>query len=484
MKLATKFALTFMLVMATVLSLDGLVVLRREEALFADDMRGDARLLGEALAGTLRRAWQSSGEQVVRDLVRDANKNEHQVRIRWVLLDAPHGDDSEPRVAPGELATLAATTKIAHFEGAEGGEKYLYTYAPVVTNGEHIGALELAESFVQRDRYVQTTEKRVFVVAAIMIALSTGAAMLIGVWFIGRPVRVLSNATSRIASGDLNAKVDIHQHDELGTLSQNINAMCDSLARARTEILAETSARVQAVEQLRQADRLRTVGQLTAGIAHELGTPLNVVGARAKMIADGEVTGSDVKDNAEIIVKESARITKIIRQLLDFARPHKPTKTQLDLQQIMEHTLHLLEPTARNRGVILDSEATEPVFVEADGDQIQQVLSNLVLNAVQAMPKGGAVSVRLQTRRVRPPVELRGPEAEYASLSVRDSGAGIPRESIERVFEPFFTTKEVGEGTGLGLSVALGMIKEHGGWIEVESRVGEGSCFTVNLPLG
>lgn len=484
MKLSAKFALTFLLVMATVLYLDGLLVLRREATLFANDMRNDAALLGEALAGPLRRVWQSSGEQAMLDLVREANKSEHQMRIRWVWLDAPPGDESEPRVPRGELVPPDGPARSLHVERNTNGTRYLYTYTPVVSSGVHIGALELAESFAEQDRYVLATEKRVLVLATIMIGLSTGSAMLIGAWFIGRPVRALSTATSRIASGELDAKVNIHQHDELGTLSQNINRMCDSLARARTEILAETSARVQAVEQLRQADRLRTVGQLTAGIAHELGTPLNVVWARAKMVADGEVSGTEVKANAEIIVKESARITKIIRQLLDFARPHKPTKTRIDLRQVVEHTLHLLEPTARKRGVVLDSQASESVVVEVDGDQIQQILSNLVLNSVQAMPKGGPVSVRLRTRRRLSPPEFGGREGSFACLSVQDAGAGIAPENIDRVFEPFFTTKEVGEGTGLGLSVALGMIKEHGGWIEVESTVGKGSCFTMNLPVG
>ncbi len=483
MRLAAKFALTILLVMATVLSLNGLVMLQREQALFASDMRSDSRLLGEALAGALQRVWQSSGEKTVLELVRGANKSEHQVRIRWVWLDAPPGDEFEPHVGSRDLQTLSPSTKIADFEGAEGGNKYLYTYALVTTNGEHTGALELAESFGARDRYVRATKKSVLVLAAIMIGLSTGSAMLLGVWFVGRPVRMLSNAASRIASGDLSARVHIRQSDELGTLAENVNTMCDCLALARAEILAETSARVQVVEQLRQADRLRTVGQLTAGIAHELGTPLNVVWARAKMIADGEVVGMDVRDNAEIIVKESARITRIIRQLLDFARPHKPTKTQLDLRRIVEHTLHLLEPTARKRGVTLDSAVTESVLAEADGDQIQQVLSNLLLNAMQAMPRGGPISVRLHTRCVRPPAGLGDLEAQYACLSVHDAGAGIPPENLERVFEPFFTTKDVGEGTGLGLSIALGMIKEHGGWIEVESKVGEGSCFSIYLPL-
>jgi len=483
MKLAAKFALTFLLVMGTVLSLDGLVVLKREEALFANDMRSDARLLGEALAGTLRRVWQSSGEQTVLDLVREANRSEHQVRIRWVWLNAPPGDAFAAHVSQGELAALATDMSIAHFEGIEGERQYLYTYVPVIETGVRLGVLELAESFVERDRYVRTTERKVLALVAIMIALSTGSAMLIGSWFVGRPVRALTVGTSRIASGDLDARVDVHQHDEFGKLARDVNTMCESLAQARTQILAEASARVQALEQLRHADRLRTVGQLTAGIAHELGTPLNVVWARAKMIAEGEVTGSEVKNNAEIIVKESARITRIIRQLLDFARPRTPTKTRLDLCQILEHTLHLLEPIARKRGVILDLEASDRVLVDADGDQIQQVLSNLVLNAVQAMPQGGTVSIGLQTRRARRPGDLAGSESEYAHVSVRDVGAGIPSENIDRVFDPFFTTKDVGEGTGLGLSVALGMIQEHRGWIDVESKLGKGSCFTVYLPL-
>lgn len=485
MKLAAKFALTFLVVMTVVLSLNGYTVVEREEDLFVSDMKQDDRLIGEVFAAILRQAWQYSGEAEVLDLVRKADKSERHVRIRWTWLEAPSGSPFAPRVGRDQLEPLLQGSECTQLEISVKGIEYLFTYLPVVHHNGRSGVLELSESMAQRNQYTRTTIRRTAALTGTMILLSAGFASLIGFWFVGRPARRLAESTRRVASGDFSARLNIHQHDELGQLAREVDIMCERLAEAHARISAENSGRIQALEQLRHSDRLRTVGQLTSGIAHELGTPLNVVWARAKMIAGGEVSGQETKDCANIIVEQSARITKIIRQLLDFARPRSPMKTQLDLLQIVRQTISLLEPTARKGNVSMTvATRTGPIFVQADGDQLQQVLSNLILNAIQAMPKGGTLTIGTEIRRIRPPADQGGDEADFIALWVGDEGVGIPIDDIPRVFDPFFTTKEVGEGTGLGLSVALGMIKEHGGWIDVDSKPKQGTCFTVYLPTG
>jgi signal transduction histidine kinase len=233
-----------------------------------------------------------------------------------------------------------------------------------------------------------------------------------------------------------------------------------------------------------------TVGKLASGVAHEIGTPLNVVQARAAMIVGGETSAAESVEYARVIVRSAERIARIIRQLLTFARRSTLEKSRCDLTLIAKHTLELLDSLARKRQVelrLLDGDA--PVFVEADGAQIEQVLTNLVMNGVQAMDRPGAVEVRLQRVRATPPSDhpdanQDATEGSYVRVQVRDEGRGIAPEHLPHVFEPFFTTKDVGEGTGLGLSIAYGILREHGGWITVQSEPGRGAELTFFLPGG
>jgi signal transduction histidine kinase len=248
-------------------------------------------------------------------------------------------------------------------------------------------------------------------------------------------------------------------------------------------IVTETAERLAAMEQLRHADRLRTVGRLAAGLAHELGTPLNVVSGRAGLIASGKLEPDEILHSAATIKTEADRITEIVRQLLDFARRRQPKRVALDLRIIARRTVELLQPLAAKRDIVvrlIDDE--DPVSACIDQDQIQQVLTNLVMNAIQAVDSGGEVRLRLGSE-LRPDNGFADTEpSDYARIAVEDQGMGISEEQLEHIFEPFYTTKDVGEGTGLGLSIAHGIVQEHQGWIDVSSSPGMGTCFTVYLP--
>jgi two-component system, NtrC family, sensor kinase len=262
-----------------------------------------------------------------------------------------------------------------------------------------------------------------------------------------------------------------------------MNQMCARVRSANERLREETAARIGALEQLRHVDRLRTVGTLASGIAHELGTPLNVVSGRAKMVATGEVTGGEVTESARIIVDQVDRIAKIIRQLLDFARRRTPDRGVQALSPVAEQTLTLLRPMAVKKQIELEIERGPEVEADVDVGQIQQALTNLVVNGIQSMSSGGRLRVKLTRERATPPDDLGTRTGEFARLSVIDQGAGIAPEALPRVFEPFFTTKGVGEGTGLGLSVAYGIARDHGGWIAVDSELGRGSHFALYLPV-
>jgi two-component system, NtrC family, sensor kinase len=252
------------------------------------------------------------------------------------------------------------------------------------------------------------------------------------------------------------------------------------LEKLRTYVEAEERQRRLAVEQLRHAERLNVIGKLAAGVAHELGTPLGMVLGCAELVDLDEAASPKTHTLARKIVDQVNAMSFIIRQLLDFGRKRTPTATSTDLDALVEDGLALLEPLARKHGVRLVTErAVEPVVVRANDVEMGQVLNNIVLNAIQATPAGGEVRVRCEVR----PARASG-NHKVAAMTVADTGTGIPTEALPHIFDPFFTTKDVGGGAGLGLSVTYGIVQDVGGRIEVESHAGEGSTFTVFLPLG
>jgi signal transduction histidine kinase len=307
---------------------------------------------------------------------------------------------------------------------------------------------------------------------------------VLGFVLVGRPLRRLADKARRIGAGDLSGPLLIRQRDEVGQLAAEMNHMCELLQAEHQRADAEAAARLEAQDQLRHAERLSTVGKLASGIGHELGTPLNVVAGRAKMIASGEVTGAEASESARIIGEQAERMTKIIRQVLDFARRRGPQKARRGLKEIVRSAGQLLRPLASKRDVALElpEEDAPEVAAAVDAGQLQQVLTNLMLNGVQAMPGGGALRVEIAREPARPPPDCDRPEGVHVAIHVTDRGTGILPEHVGHVFEPFFTTKGVGEGTGLGLSVAYGIVRDHGGWITIRSAPGKGSRFTVYLP--
>jgi signal transduction histidine kinase len=468
MRLARKFTTAFLVGMCLVLMLLAWLTARREIALFENDMKRDHTTLGHVLATAAQQIWSTYDEAAAQKFVKAADATRDQVRIRWIALDAPAADHRAK--APAETVREAQRAGSAVWIDRTEKEGRLYTYVPLPSSRNRAAVLELSESLHEERAYVRTTLIRILVTTGVIVALCGALAMLLGYRLVGRPVHSLVEKARRAGSGDFAGRLELRGHDELSELGGALNAMCDQLA--------------QSLEQLRRADRLLTVGKLAAGIAHELGTPLNVVRARAKMMMVQDGADAQTAGGARVIVEQSDQMTKIIRQLLDFARPRPPQKLEVDLCHVARRTLSLLETIAHKRSVRLQLEGCEaPVPATVDPDQLQQVLSNLVVNSMQAMPEGGAVTVQVGREQARPSAERGGPPGRFAFLRVRDQGVGIPPESLAHLFEPFFTTKDVGEGTGLGLSVSRGIIREHDGWIDVQSQVGEGSCFTVYLPL-
>ena len=225
-------------------------------------------------------------------------------------------------------------------------------------------------------------------------------------------------------------------------------------------------------QQLRRTERIAELGTLASGMAHEIGTPMNVILGRAEYLL-GRVKEETIQKGLQTIITQVERITKVMNQLLAFARRRSPERVPLVLRDVVEQSLEMFEQRFENARieVKLDTDDRCP-NIHADPDQLSQVLINLIMNAIHAMPDGGSLRIGIASAD------------DTVKLTVTDSGHGIPADALKKVFEPFFTTKEFGKGTGLGLTVVKGILEEHGGSIAVESQEGKGTTFTILLPTG
>jgi two-component system, NtrC family, sensor kinase len=471
MKLSHKLTVAITLGMTAVAAGFGYTRVTRETRLFHTDAARDDGNLGRALAIAASAVADRRGVDQALELISDANVRESRILIRWV----PGGP--RPVVLPNGETDWAASIRSRAVDDPASEGDWLVTEVPVVLAGATPGHIELRESMAPGESYIRTTVVRTVQGIVASVALS---ALLIAVliWvFVGRPMRVLMDKLRRIGEGDLKGPVEFKQRDEIGALAQEINRMCVQLETAREAVDREAAARLDVLEQLRHADRLATVGLLASTFAHELGTPLNVVLARARMIEHGEVEGEGVTKSARGIVQQVERMAATVRNVLDFARRGDGRSECEDLRALARAALELLEPLARKANVRLELEPGKgQVPVAADPGKIQQVLTNLVMNAIQSQGAGGVARISVE-RSEEPDGERK------ARLVIADEGAGIEPDQLAHIFEPFFTTKPAGQGTGLGLSVVQGIVRDLGGRIDVRSQPGEGTVFTIDLPL-
>jgi len=479
MRLAFKFALSFVIVTVVVWGTASYFRVEREIGLFESDIKRDHESLGLDLAAAVADFWRLGGEPAARSFVQKANESKGHVLIDLLPMDSvplsPAIQHTEGLLP--DLSTLPSRPIAVLYDDSLGNE-WVYTYVSVAGIDDEHMVIELAESLAEKDSYIASTVRRAILYTVVLGLLAGSVAMLLGMVFIARPTRSLVSKARRIAEGDLRGDVRLKQRDELGELAVELNAMSTQLAEAHHQVAMESAARESTVQQLRHADRLTTVGKLAAAVAHELGTPLNVIKARARMISEREIDGESAVASSKTIVEQSDRMSRIIRDLLDFSRRSAPKREPSDLRLIVNQTLDLIAPIANKSNVkIMPDVGSEVVDVAVDTDQIRQVIMNVLVNALEAMPNGGQLRVDLAVCR-----NVKGSHGDVAVVRISDTGRGIHREDVHRLFDPFFTTKDRSLGTGLGLSISADIIREHGGRIEVVSALGQGSTFSLYLP--
>jgi len=326
--------------------------------------------------------------------------------------------------------------------------------------------------------------------AFFIFMISIGFILGISYWVIGRvtdPIKLLSETVASFADGHFGKTVSTSREDEIGKLIAGFNVMAEKLKKAYTELEGRVEASnkeleiayqmlKQRQEQLIQSEKMAALGQLSAGIAHEIRNPLTSF----KIFIQSLEKEIDLDENQEedfrIIMKEIDRINENITRFLNFARPEEPLFQTINVSTLVKDTVNLLAAKLKNSGIRLDIFLPEEhPSVEGDHKQLGQVFLNLLLNAAEAMPQGGTLTIS-SAIKVNP-----DSRQEFLQLMIKDTGHGIPEKDRPYLFDPFFTTK-VG-GTGLGLSIVYSIIQKHNGRIEVESELGRGSSFILSFPI-
>jgi len=364
------------------------------------------------------------------------------------------------------------------------GREYQVVYAPWVVRGESLGSI----AAILPSNFVVSTEATSRNQFSLIFAAATLAVIVLGYVLaqsIAGPILRLRTMAQAVASGDLDQKSGLNRTDEIGDLAQAFDVMTARLQARTNEAnrlyeetvernrqLAEMYERLQAAQQqLIQSEKLAAVGQLAAGIVHDVKNPLGVIKGMAEELMEDAADDPDFRQGLTVIRDNANRANLIVTDLLKFARQSTPTMQKRDLRETLEGCLRLTDYLIRKGRVKVKTDLpSDPVWATYDPQQIEQVVINLIQNAVQAMPEGG----QLETRMLD--------QGEQVLLEISDTGKGIQPENLSRIFEPFFTTKPEGQGTGMGLAVTYGIVSRHGGQIDVQSQIDEGTTFSIILP--
>lgn len=476
MRIATRLWLALLATIVLVLGADVFIRVRQEQQLLLEVTLRDRTFFARALQAAFSREHGSVdplGE--VRALLAREEIAEAHIVARLVSLDPR--SDATPRLPPAHVAPLTRGEVVVGVYGDE-----LLTYVPLEVPA-HV-TLELAEPHTVGSLLAGIGFQSLIFQACSLAFLAGLVTFVLVRWLVGVPLGRLSLLARQIGAGELSARAHVpHGRHEVAVLAREMNGMAETLQKAQRALEETNTERVAALEQLRHADRLRTVGQIASVLAHEIGTPLNVVSGHARLIEQEPRVPDEARASARAVIEQASRIMRIVKDLLGFARRSSSQLSVHALVSVAEHAARTLEPLARRQHVSIRVEGPASVSARVDAQQLLQVLTNLLMNALHAMPQGGDVIVRVDELDTSSPTGVHAPAGHYARISVTDAGAGIDPEDLPHLFEPFFTRRSEGEGTGLGLAVVEGIVKEHHGWVSVFTERGRGSCFEVFLPL-
>ena len=370
-----------------------------------------------------------------------------------------------------DLHTLTEDGREEFF--AAGIDEFFSITIPVAgRSGHRHGALEVVLPLQQVNQTLAATTRR-FLLFTVALALGLGGLIiLIARWNISQPMRTLVNAARQLGTGDFSSRVEPSGVVELDRLTSELNRMAEQLEELDNKRDAFYQEKLQLEKGLRHAEKLASIGQLSSGLAHEIGTPLNVISGRAEYLLAKFDQDDKSRKSLTTIVQQSENIATLIERLLAFSRKEEQAFVPLQLRRPIEEAFSLcLLRSKRSRDEIdLQLELADTELL-ADANGLQQLFVNLFLNSFQAIKGSGQIRIRSEI------------DGEKLQIFFDDSGPGIPAEQRSRIFDPFYTTKQVGEGTGLGLYIVASIVEEHNGGVQVDEAPSGGARFQISLPL-
>ncbi len=480
MRTATKLILLLTLVVGAIMSLGGYFSLRQRTSILESALRGELRAHAITLQIALQDVYAAGQSTQAQKLIDHLSENPKVFSVilfneqgQVLMLSNPSA--SELLRHPPEIQRVLQSGETV--ELAQGDDLFSILM-PVQLDKQRRGAFQISQplSFIQSDvaharRDIAMLTLALFVATILVVLVVTRFSVL-------RPINDLLTGTIAFSEGDLNYRVVVPGGGgEIARLALEFNQMAAHLIEQRQKVISAAEEQLALERSLKQSERLATVGRLAAGIAHEMGAPLNVIKGRVDMLRKREDATSERRDRwLQIIDEQADAIARIVRQLLTLARPFHLRHEAIRLKQLIDGVVDLIQPDANANKIRIRLTTSDEIQVEGDRNLLHQVLLNLCLNALHAMPNGGNLDIAtLQDEQ-----EKDG--RTFIALRVTDTGAGIAPEHLPQIFDPFFTTKEIGQGTGLGLAVSHRIIEEHGGWIKAENQPEGGATFLVWLP--
>lgn len=491
MKLGTKLTLSLSLIILVVLSGYGTFHILSRRDILIRKMKVEVKSIGWTLRVALEKAVLQKEVTFIQELIDVVSESEQTLGV--VVYLQPLQDKElllSSRSLEADFDSLLKLIKSSIRENHPQEEFSVYKETPIFSyaiplkdkKGETIGGVSILQrtSFVEED--IKKAEWSILITILIMIGGTLALIHFSTRKWITEPISQLMGGIKNMAKGNLQTRIELRRGDELSELGHAFNQMAGDLKKAQDRIIEEAETKLKLERDLRQSEKLAAIGQLASGLAHEIGTPLNIISGRVELAKRKLDDKEGVQKNLDIVIQQTERITKIIQRLLGFVRKKKPEQRNFNITALLETTLDFLDYEIQKQKVKVVREMEDPLpFVTGDPDQLQQVFLNIVLNAIQSMPGGGTVHLSASTQ-VTSKEGLEDGQRRYVEVKVQDTGMGMEREVMDNIFNPFFSTKEKDKGTGLGLTVSQGIVQDHEGWIEVESETGKGSLFKIYLP--
>jgi two-component system, NtrC family, sensor kinase len=480
MRTGTKLILFLTVAVGVVMTLGGYYILRQREAILETAMRNELR----AHAGTLKIALEDAYRNGrTADVQRLINRLSEDPKVYSVTLFDETGRSvmsSNPLAAdevrnPPQAQQVIATSQTAEIYS---NQDLVSLIIPIRIGESRRGAFEITQprSFISAD-FARARRDIAFVTLALFAAIVLVVLAVMRRSLL-KPINELLGGAVAIGHGDLQYRVIVPENGgELAQLAREFNRMADSLEEQMRAAAREAEGRLVLERELRHKERLASVGRLAAGIAHEMGAPLNVIKGRVEILQQRPDLPQERRDrNLDIINAQADGIARIVRQLLTLARPFNLRREVIDPARLISEVRELIDPEAAKAEIRIEVAAGEQERIDGDQDLLHQVLLNICINGLQAMEKGGRLRLELLDE------EAIKNDCRFVALRISDTGPGISADNLNHIFDPFFTTKDVGQGSGLGLAVSHRIVEEHDGWIEVGNQPTGGAVFTVYLP--